>query len=133
MTSPKPPTPEDYAEAAALREALRRFQRSSDEIAEANGMTSRTYQLLLMVKTARGGAERARLNELEARLQLGKSTITELVARSEKRGLVRRELDRDRPGAIFVRLTPSGERRLAKMLVELGDERARLVGMLRPA
>jgi DNA-binding MarR family transcriptional regulator len=130
MAAFKPPTDDDYARAAQVREALRRFQRRSDDIATASGITARTYQLLLMIKTARNGQGRASLSELEERLQLGKSTITELVLRSEKRGLVRRDLDRERPGAIAVALTPAGERRLQRVIAELGDERRRLVDIL---
>src|SRR5919112_2729994 len=130
MAALKPPTGKEYESAAALREALRRFQRRSDDVAAENGITARTYQLLLMIKTARNGSERAGLGELEDRLQLGKSTITELVLRSEKRGLVRRDLDRDRPGAISVALTRAGERRLETVVAELGDERRRLVAIL---
>jgi DNA-binding MarR family transcriptional regulator len=126
----KPLTSDDFAAAARLREALRLFQRRSDEASAAAGLTSRTYQLLLMVRTARAGNGQASLRELEERLQLGKSTITELVSRTEKRGLVRRELDRARPGAIFVRLTPAGERRLTAVAAELGDERKRLTEVL---
>jgi DNA-binding MarR family transcriptional regulator len=126
----KPPTEDDYARAAELREALRRFHRASDDITAANGLTSRTYQLLLMVKTARGGNGQASLRELEERLQLGKSTVTELVLRTERRGLVRRELDRDRPGAISVRLTPAGRKRLDSVITELGDERRHLIEIL---
>ena len=130
---PKPtkrPSQTAYTSAARLREALRTFQHHSDEIATANGLTSRTYQLLLMIKTARDGNERVGPSELEERLKLGKSTVTELVTRSAKRGLVRRELDPRRPGAIAVRLTPRGERSLAKALAELGDERRRLIEAL---
>jgi DNA-binding MarR family transcriptional regulator len=83
-----------------------------------------------MVKTAWSGDERVGLGELEERLQLGKSTVTELVLRSEKRGLVRRELDRERGRGISIRLTPAGERRLAKAVAELGDERRRLIDAL---
>lgn len=124
------PAAGEFAEAAALREALRRFQRRSDIIAGRHGLTSRTYQLLLMIKTARGGEQRAGLGELEERLQLGKSTITELVLRSEDRGFLRRELDRDRRGAISISLTKAGENRLAKALNELGDERRHLIEVL---
>ncbi|HWJ44361.1 MAG TPA: MarR family transcriptional regulator [Gaiellaceae bacterium] len=130
MLTSKPVTDEDFAAAARLREALRAFHRKSDEVSAANGLTSRTYQLLLMIKTARSGNGHATLRELEQRLQLGKSTITELTLRTEKRGLVRRELDRNRPGAIVVRLTPAGERRLASAVGELGDERRHLVEVL---
>jgi DNA-binding MarR family transcriptional regulator len=130
MATAKPPTVDEFARAAELREALRRFQRSSDDIAAAHGLTSRTYQLLLMIKTARNGKGRASLGELEDRLQLGKSTVAELVLRSEKRGLVRRDLDRERPGAIAIALTAAGERRLGRAIAELGDERRRLIEIL---
>ncbi len=120
----------DYATAAALREALRRFARRTELVSRANGLTPRTYQLLLMVKTGRHEAGRAGLGELEDRLQLGKSTVTELVLRSEDAGLVRRELDRARRGSISVCLTPVGARRLAKVVSALGDERSRLAELL---
>jgi DNA-binding MarR family transcriptional regulator len=116
-----------YPAAAALREALRTFQRRSEQITRANGLTERTYQLLLMIKTGRETSGRASLRELEERLQLGKSTVIELVLRAEERRLVRRELDRRRRREISVRLTREGERRLARAFAELGDERARLV------
>jgi DNA-binding MarR family transcriptional regulator len=124
------PTAEDYRTAGALREALRRFARRTELITRAHGLTPRSYQLLLMLKTGRREAGRASLSELEERLQLGKSTVTELVLRSEDAGLVRRELDRNRRGAISVSLTAVGERRLAEVLAALGDERARLVKLL---
>lgn len=124
------PDDPDYMNAAALREALRRFARRTELVTRANGLTPRSYQLLLMLKTGRRKAGRAGLGELEDRLQLGKSTVTELVLRSEDAGLVRRELDRSRRGAISVRLTPSGARRLAKVVAALGDERTRLAELL---
>ena len=130
MTALKPPNVDEFARAAELREALRRFQRTSDELSAAQGLTTRTYQLLLMIKTGRAGEGRASLRELEERLQLGKSTITELVLRTERRGLVNRDLDRDRPGTISVRLTPVGERKLSKVTAQLGDERRRLIDIL---
>jgi DNA-binding MarR family transcriptional regulator len=130
MAALKPPTLDEFARAAELREALRHFQRTSDDVAAANGLTSRTYQLLLMIKTARNGNGRASLAELEQRLQLGKSTVAELVLRSEKRGLVRRDLDRERRGAIAVGLTARGERQLARVITGLGDERRRLIDIL---
>ena len=120
----------EYARAAELREALRLFQRRTEEVTAAHGLTPRTYQLLLMIKTSRSSDERVGLDELEERLQLGRSTVTELVLRTEKRGLVRRELDRNRGRGISIVLTPSGKRRLAAALVELGDERRRLIDIL---
>jgi DNA-binding MarR family transcriptional regulator len=125
------PTLEDYGEAADLREALRRFGRRTELITRAHGLTPRSYQLLLMLKTGRVEAGSAGLGELEDRLQLGKSTVTELVLRSEDAGLVRRELDRMRRRAISVHMTEAGEHRLAEVVEALGDERARLAELLR--
>jgi DNA-binding MarR family transcriptional regulator len=124
------PATDEYTQAAELREALRVFQRRTEDVTAAHSLTPRTYQLLLMIKTARNGDERARLGELEERLQLGKSTVTELVLRTEKRGLVRRELDRKRGRGISIALTASGKRRLAAALADLGDERRRLIDVL---
>ena len=125
-----PPAAHEYVRAAELREALRLFQRRTEEVTAAHGLTPRSYQLLLMIKTSRNGDERAGLGELEDRLQLGKSTVTELVLRTEKRGLVRRELDRDRGRGILIALTANGKRRLAAALAALGDERRRLIDIL---
>jgi DNA-binding MarR family transcriptional regulator len=124
------PTDQECAEAAALREAVRAFQRRSEAVTSAHGLTSRTYQLLLMIKTSRAGGGSVGLTELEQRLQLGKSTVTELVLRTEERGLVRRELDRTRPRGIAIRLTPAGERRLERVVRDLGDERNNLLEAL---
>jgi DNA-binding MarR family transcriptional regulator len=124
------PSPEEFSTAASLREALRRFSRRTELVARSHRLTPRTYLLLLMLKTGRETPGRAGLAELEDRLQLGKSTVTELVLRSEGAGLVRRELDRSRRRAISVRITPRGERRLADVVRDLGDERERLRELL---
>ena len=50
---PQAPTMREYARAAELREALRLFQRRTEEVTAAQGLTPRTYQLLLMIKTSR--------------------------------------------------------------------------------
>jgi len=119
-----------YEEAAALREALRRFERRSEDIARANGLTTRSYLLLLMIRTARGLPETATPDELEARLHLAKSTVAELLQRVEEQGLVRRELHPARRGGIVVRLTPTGKRRLERVYDALGAERDHLLRLL---
>lgn len=124
------PTDAEYLLAASLREALGAFQRRSEIAAREHGLTVRTYQLLLMIKTARAGDGKPGLPELEERLQLGKSTVTELVLRTEKRGFVRRDLDRSRARGIAVSLTASGERRLEKAVQTLGEERTLLLEAL---
>jgi DNA-binding MarR family transcriptional regulator len=130
MSTRTKPAATDYAEAAALREALRGFQKASESVTARYGLTPRTYQVLLMIKTGRTGTGYAGLRELEDRMKLGRSTITELMLRTEERGLVRRELDPDRRGAIRIGLTIDGERRLANACAELGDERRRLLDLL---
>ncbi len=129
MPAKTKPTARAYEQAAVLREALRSFNRHSEEVTREHGLTPRAYQLLLMIKTSRNGDECAGPSELEERLQLGKSTVTELVLRSEQRGLVRRQLAPKGRG-IVVRLTPNGERALARSLADLGDERRRLIRLL---
>jgi DNA-binding MarR family transcriptional regulator len=124
------PTLREYNRAAQLREALGVFHRRTEEVTAAQRLTPRIYQLLLMIKTSRSQDEHAGLAELEERLQLGKSTVTELVLRAEKRGLVRRDLDRERRRGITISLTAAGQRRLAAALAELGDERRRLINLL---
>src|ERR671935_976908 len=127
----KAPTMREYGRAADLREALRLFQRRTEDVTAAHRLTPRIYQLLLMIKTGRSEAGRATLAELEERLQLGKSTVTELVLRAERRRLVRRDLDRARGRGISISLTAAGERRLEAAFAELGDERRRLSTILR--
>jgi DNA-binding MarR family transcriptional regulator len=124
------PTAEDYAQAAELRTALRHFQRRTEEVTAGHGLTPRIYQLLLMIKTAQNGVGRTGLSELEDRLQLGKSTVNELVLRAEKRALIRRDLDRERGRGISISLTGRGQRRLAAAFTDLGDERRRLIQIL---
>ena len=119
-----------YEDAAALREALRRFDRRSEDIVRANRLTMRGYLLLLMIKTSRGLSEAATPDELEGRLHLAKSTVAELLQRVEEQGLVRRELHPARRGGIVVRLTSTGKRRLDRVFDALGAEREHLLVLL---
>lgn len=120
------PSSDDYSRAARLREALAVFLRASEQITRSHGLTLPRYQLLLMVKTARDGSERASLTELRERLQLAQSTVVELVQRAETIGLVRRELSAVSRRRVCVVLTPEGERRLAGALADLTRARERL-------
>jgi DNA-binding MarR family transcriptional regulator len=113
-----------------LREALRLFARRTEDVTRRHELTSRSYMLLLVVKTARELPGRATPGELERRLQLAKSTVTELVQRCEEKGLVRRELHPHGRSAIVVGLTKRGERQLDRAFRELGGEREHLLGLL---
>lgn len=119
-----------YQEAAALREALRVFARRTEDVARTYGLTARSYTLLLMIKTGRDSSGGATTNELEQRLQLAQSTVAELLDRTEKNGLVRRELHPGRKGRIIIRLTPKGERQLRRAHLELQRDRQYLFQLL---
>ena len=66
------------------------------------------------------------MTELADRLQLAQSTVTELVRRAEETGLVERERSEVDGRIAHLRLTPEGERRLAKSFVSNENERRAL-------
>jgi DNA-binding MarR family transcriptional regulator len=111
---------------AAFRAALRAFLRESELSARAGGLTPQRYLLLLMIKGAPDGSERATVTELSDRLGLAQSTVTELVSRAEEIGIVERSPS-DADGRVaYLRLTKEGERRLESAFTRLDVERARL-------
>lgn len=123
-------TKADYRQAARLREAVQRFARESERTTRANGLTLQRFMLLLMVKTARNGRAAAPLSELMERLQLAQSSVVELVHRAEDLGLVRRQLSAENRRLIQVALTAEGERRLARVVKALTEDRRRLIEIL---
>ncbi len=119
---------EAYRCAAALRRALRRFESRCEEIARANGLTSRQYLLLLLIRGSQGGT--ATVSGLVHDLRLGQSTVTELVQRAEEQGLIVREPSRTDGRVVHLSLSPEGERRLAGAFAELGEERSHLIELV---
>jgi DNA-binding MarR family transcriptional regulator len=111
---------------AAFRAALRSFLRTNEQVARSSGLTPQRYLLLLMIKGAPDGSEQSTVTDLAARLRLGQSTVTELVKRAEKAGLVERERSDVDARVAHVRLTAEGERRLAGSFTALEEERAEL-------
>jgi DNA-binding MarR family transcriptional regulator len=111
---------------AAFRAALRSFLRESELVARASGLTPQRYLLLLMIKGAPDGSERATVTELVDRLGLAQSTVTELVSRAEETGLIARLPSEDDGRVAFLRLTAEGERRLSAAFTRLDVERERL-------
>lgn len=121
---------DEAIQVAAFRSALRSFLRSSERIARTSGLTPQRHLLLLMIKGAPDGSECSTVTELVDRLELAQSTVTELVKRAEDNGLVYRE-GSDRDGRIArLRLTESGERKLAQAFRAHEDERRRLFELL---
>lgn len=101
-------------EAAALRGALRAFLRTSELAAQASELTPQRHLLLLMIKGAPDGSERATVTQLAERLRLAQTTVTDLVSRAEDVGLVEREQSATDARVSLLRLTAEGERRLAR-------------------
>jgi DNA-binding MarR family transcriptional regulator len=108
---------------AAFRAALRSFIRETELVARASGLTPQRYLLLLMIKGAPDGSERATVTDLVERLGVAQSTVTELVNRAEEIGLVER-VPADHDGRVaHLALTAEGERRLSSAFTRLDVER----------
>ena len=112
--------------AAAFRVALREFARESEHAARKARLTPQRYLLLLLVKGAEDGTERATISELGQRLHLAQSTVTELVDRAADVGLVRRRASQNDGRVVYVELTDEGDRRFAEAFKALAGERRAL-------
>jgi DNA-binding MarR family transcriptional regulator len=77
------------------------------------GLTPQQGQLLCVLMAQPYG-----MGELSTMLGLAKSSLTGLVDRSERNGLVRRETDRRDTRAVLVALTPEGSRLAAEFYAE---------------
>lgn len=120
----------DYVAIARFRAALRAFDSAAEEAARAAGLTPQRYLLLLMVKGAPAGDERATINDVAERLRVEPHTVTGAVSRAEAAGLVAREAcDQDRRRT-WIRLTREGERRLARVVAALQDDRDELLAAI---
>jgi DNA-binding MarR family transcriptional regulator len=76
----------DYVAIARFRAALRAFENAAEEAARAAGLTPQRYLLLLMVKGAPAGDERATVNDVADRLRVEAHTITGAASRAEEGG-----------------------------------------------
>jgi DNA-binding MarR family transcriptional regulator len=126
VSSRQSPTVAEVARVAEFRVALRRFLHGTERVAREVGITPRWYLLLLLIKGAPDLKERSTVTELAARLRLAQSSVTELVARAEQAGLVRRERSSEDGRVVYLRLTAEGEERLAQAFEGLAAERRAL-------
>ncbi len=116
-----------YELLAALRHALRRFQRFSREAARAAGLTPQQHQALLAIKGF-PGRDYVSIGELAERLQLKHHSAVGLVNRLVQRRLVSRtpsSADRRRQD---VSVTAKGE----KLIGRLSEAHLRELRQLRP-
>jgi DNA-binding MarR family transcriptional regulator len=117
----------DVIRLAEFRGALRHFLRESERIARRHGLTPQRYLLLLMIKGVSDGSECSTVTELSTSMQLGQSSVSELVNRAVQAGLVRRSLSAEDRRVAQVRLTAEGERRLTSSFSDLQSERGALL------
>jgi DNA-binding MarR family transcriptional regulator len=120
------PSLEDVQRTASFRVAMREFQRGSERVAREAGLTPQWYLVMLLVKGSERGDQRATVGELARRMQLAQSTVTELVNRTERAGLVRRTASNVDGRVAHIALTKEGEERFAASFRALADERRAL-------
>lgn len=120
------PTAAEAAGVADFRVALRRFMRQTEIVARECGITPSWYMLLLQIKGAPDLSERTTVTELARRLQLAQSSVTELVARAERAGLIRRTVSTEDARVVHLRLSDEGEQTFARAFRNLAAEREAL-------
>jgi DNA-binding MarR family transcriptional regulator len=122
MATPKARlTKSHYEQLAALRYALRGFQRFSEAQARSEGLTPQQHQVLLAIKGF-PGRDFVSVGEIAERLQLKPHSAVGLVDRLVKRGLVRRSASRRDGRKIEVRVSSKGERLIGKLSAAHLDE-----------
>ena len=107
-------TRQDFERLLEFRVTLRRFQRWSEDQAQAAGLTHVQHQLLVAIK----GHHESRpptVGDLAGYLMLRPHSTVELVDRAEAAGLVERTPDPDDGRVVRVRLTSAGDRILNKL------------------
>ena len=107
-------TAAEYQTLAALRHALRRFLRFSEEAAQKAGLKPQHHQALLAIKGTRTG-QRLTMGELAERLQIRPHSAVGLANRLVAEGLAARKSDVADRRQVFLGLTPRGEGVLRKL------------------
>jgi DNA-binding MarR family transcriptional regulator len=107
-------TQRDFERLLEFRVTLRRFQRWSEDQAQAAGLTHVQHQLLVAIKGHPGG-EPPTVGDLAGYLLLRPHSTVELVDRAELAGLVQRTRDLADGRVVRVRLTPEGDQVLQQL------------------
>ncbi len=101
-------TQPDFERLLEFRVTLRRFQRWSEDQAQAAGLTHVQHQLLVAIKGHQGGKPPT-MGDLAGYLLLRPHSTVELVDRAQAAGLVERTPDPDDGRMVRVRLTTEGD------------------------
>ena len=108
------PTRRDFERLLEFRVALRRFQRWSEDQAQAEGLTHVQHQLLVAIKGHPGDLPPT-IGELAGYLLLRPHSTVELVDRAVAAGLVERARDPHDGRVVRVGLTRAGDRILQEL------------------
>lgn len=114
IDSKRPLTKADFEALSEFRYQMRRFERFSEKVVRAHGVTPLQYLMLLHLK-GYSGREFANVGELAERLQAQPHGVVALITRCEKAGLVKRRQSVSDRREIEVHLLKTGERLLMKL------------------
>ncbi len=109
-----PLTQPDFERLLEFRVTLRRFQRWSEDQAQAAGLTHVQHQLLVAIK-GHPGDKPPTIGDLAGYLLLRPHSTVELADRAQAAGLIERTPDPDDGRMVRVRLTTEGDLVLQKL------------------
>lgn len=124
------PEPADFQPAARLRAALRRLATFTEHAARAHRLTPRSYELLLFIQAADDTGNPATITSLREPLQTTQGSVTQLVERAVRSGLLTRTNAPNDRRSSHLHLTPTAKKRLRHVFDELGPERDRLAEII---
>ncbi len=104
----------DFAALSEFRYQMRRFERFSEDVVQAQGITPLQYLLLLHIK-GYPGRDWATVGELAERLQAKHHGVVALATRCEAMGLVVRRVSETDRRRVEIHLLPHGETILAQL------------------
>lgn len=123
----RPVSDADYATLADFRSALRKFLRTSEEIALSLGLTPQQHQALLAIKGFAGNTPPT-ISQLAARLHVRHNSAVGLVNRLARQRLVRRKDSQVDHRQVYVVLTARGAAMLDKLTYSHRIELRRIGG-----
>jgi DNA-binding MarR family transcriptional regulator len=121
------PTPEELATVVQLRASLREFAAATTEVAARHQLTTRQYDLCLLVASGQGSLIGRAVADA---LHLSANTASELITRAELEGLVKRSNSTSDTRLKPLSLTAEGRRRFLATFNDLRPERTRLLAIL---